>query len=484
MTPAAPESPAGSARTTGPEKHEKPIPTGRLRRTAKVGELVGGQAIRGYATRAANLTRSESARQAAVARRQIEEAEKVVDVLGHMKGIAMKVGQIASVIDLEGLPPDARDRFQAKLASLRDSAPRVSFKEMRKVIEDDLGERLTDAFDDFDEEPVAAASIGQVYRARLDGGQEVAVKVQYPRVAAAVRADLQNIGLLLQAAKRIAPSLDAKAVAAELRQRLGDELDYEHEAEAQRGFFRRFDGHPFVVIPKVFSDVSGERVLVTEWVDGQEFEEVKSGDGDTRERFAEIVFRFFFGSLYRDGDFSGDPHPGNYKLLSDGRVAFFDFGMTKRLARERLEHEKAAIRAALANDAAGVREELAALGFFAPEDSAIDSEQLLEYVRGLHEWHAEDGPFTITREYVSALVSRSAPGSSEWQLERRLSLPPDAITSRRLETLTLGVMGQLQATANWHRIMGELLDGGAPADELGRQEAAFFHSGAQTRESG
>ena len=127
-----------SARGPSAGKHEKPIPTGRLRRTAKVGELVGGQAVRSYATRAANITRSQASRQAAVDRRQIEEAEKIVDVLGHMKGVAMKVGQIASVIDLEGLPPDARDRFQAKLASLRDSAPRVSFKDMRRVIEDDL----------------------------------------------------------------------------------------------------------------------------------------------------------------------------------------------------------------------------------------------------------------------------------------------------------------------------------------------------------
>jgi predicted unusual protein kinase regulating ubiquinone biosynthesis (AarF/ABC1/UbiB family) len=449
-----------------------------LRRTAKVGELVGGQAIRGAATRAANLTRSQTARQAAVERRQIEEAEKIVDVLGHMKGIAMKVGQVASVIDLEGLPPDARERFQAKLASLRDSAPRVSFKDMRKVIEDDLGERISDVFDEFDDEPVAAASIGQVYRARVDGNQ-VAVKVQYPRVAAAVRADLQNIGLLLSAAKTIAPSLDAKAVGAELRQRLGDELDYEHEAEAQRGFARRFDGHPFIVIPKVFSELSGECVLVTEWVQGQEFEEVKQLDRKLRDRFAEIVFRFFFGSLYRDGDFSADPHPGNYKLLADGRVAFFDFGMTKRIARERLDHEKRAIIAALRDDAAGVRAELAALGFFALEDPAIASDQLLQYMRTLHNWHADDRPFTITRDYVARLVAQTAPGSPAWQLERRLSVPPDAIASRGLETLTLGALGQLDATANWHRIMGELLDGGAPADELGEQEAAFFGPSAR-----
>src|SRR6478609_6372094 len=284
----------------GGVKREKPIPTGRLQRTAKVGELVGGQTVRSYATRAANLARSQADREAAASRRQVEAAEKIVDILGHMKGLAMKVGQIASVVDLEGLPPDVRDRFQAKLASLRDSAPHVSFKDMRKVIESDLGERLEDMFDEFEPEAVAAASIGQVYRARLDDGRWVAVKVQYPRVAAAVRADLQNIGLLLRAAKRIAPALDAKAVAAELRERLGDELDYEHEAETQRSFARRFSGHPFIVIPQVVSGLSGQRVLVSEWVDGIEFEQVKRLDRHARDRFGEIVFRFFFGSLYRD----------------------------------------------------------------------------------------------------------------------------------------------------------------------------------------
>ena len=148
--------------------------------------------------------------------------------------------------------------------------------------------------------------------------------------------------------------------------------------------------------------------------------------------------------------------------------------MTKRIPQERLEHEKGAIRATLAKDPARVREELGALGFLALDDPSIKSDELLEYMRALHHWHAEDRPFTITREYVAGLVSRAAPGSSAWQLERRLSLPPDAITSRRLETLTLGVLGQLGATANWHRIMAELLDGAAPADALGEQEAAFF----------
>jgi ABC1 atypical kinase-like domain len=196
---------------------------------------------------------------------------------------------------------------------------------------------------------------------------------------------------------------------------------------------RRFRGYPFIVIPQVMTGLSGERVLVSEWVEGTGFEDVKELDRATRNRMAEIVFRFFFGSLYRDGHFSGDPHPGNYLLLEDGRVAFIDFGMTKRIAPDRIEREKAAIRDALAGDAPGVRGELAALGFFASDDSSIDSGELLAYVRSLHEWHADDRPFTITSGYVTSLIASGAPGSRNWELEKHLSLPPEAIVSRRLE---------------------------------------------------
>ena len=470
--PAGGESLSPSNRAS-PEPHES-IPTGRLRRSSRIGRLVGGQAVKAYATKATNLTRSADERQAADERLAIEAGEQIVEVLGHMKGAAMKVGQIASFIDPTGLPPEERERFQTKLATLRDSAPRVEFKKMRHVVEDELHERLEDLFDEFEPEAVAAASIGQVYRARLSDGRRVAVKVQYPGVGAAVRADLQNIGLLLRAARRIAPGLDAKAVAEELRDRLTEELDYEHEVEEQRAFARRFRGHPFIVVPNVVSDLSGERVLVSEWVDGLGFEEVKKLERREIDRFAEIVFRFFFGSLYRDAHFSGDPHPGNFLLQEDGRVAFVDFGLTKRIAAERMEREIAAIRHTFAGDAEGVRSELSALGFFALDDPGIDSSRLLEYVRHFHEWHADDRPFTITGSYVTKLISSAVPGSPNWQLEKHLSIPPEAIMARRLETLVIGVMGQLEATANWHRIMDELLAGGAPATTLGEQEAAFF----------
>jgi predicted unusual protein kinase regulating ubiquinone biosynthesis (AarF/ABC1/UbiB family) len=453
----------------------KPIPTGRLRRTAKVGGLLGTEVARSYATKAANVVRSEQERKVANGRRRLEAAEHMVDVLGQMKGAAMKMGQVASFMDLHGLPPDELDGFQAKLAELRDSAPRTSFKEMQKVIEQDLDDRISNLFAEFDCDPVAAASIGQVYRARLDDGREVAVKVQYPRVAAAVRADLQSLGLLLMAAKRLAPGLDVRATAAEIRERITEELDYEHEAQAQRAFARRWRRHPFIVIPDVVTDLSRERVLVTEWVDGLRFEQVKAASQATRDRVGEIVFRFFFGSLYRFGQFSGDPHPGNFLMLPDGRVAFLDFGMTKTVPRRAIEAEIGVLRAALEHDADAVHEGLAALGFFDPNDPGFEPARLLAHVRALNVWYANDQPITLTPEYVSRLlVDAGDPRSEYWDLMKNETMPADSLLATRMQGMTLGIVGQLRATANWHRVMSEWLYGSAPSSPLGEAEAEFF----------
>ena len=415
------------------------IPTGRIRRTAKVAGLAGGQTARNYATKAANLTRDQDGRRQAASRRQAEAAEQILEVLGNMKGVAMKVGQIASFMDTGAFPEEAQERIQAKLAELRDSAPQVAFKDMRTVIEDELEQPLDEAFAEFDEEAVAAASIGQVYRARLADGRDVAVKVQYPGVATAVRSDLQNIGLLMQVAKRIAPGLDAKALAAELRERLGDELDYEHEAQAQRAFARAWRGHPFVFVPDVVTSLCRERVLVTEWVDGLGYEDVKGLPVDERDRFGEIVYRFFFGSLYRNGHFSGDPHPGNYKLMDDGRVAFLDFGMTKRVSREYVDAEIRAIRFGMEGDADGLHAELAAMGFFDASDAGLPPDAVLAHFRDLTSWYIEDREVTLDRDLVAqVLIDSGDPRSDHWALMRRETLPPDAMLARRMEALALG----------------------------------------------
>src|SRR5919112_4622091 len=459
----------------------KDLPKGRVRRAAKVGRLASGQTARGYATKAANLTRSEQGRHDAAARRQMEAAEQIFDVLGQMKGAAMKVGQVASFIDTGAFPPEFQERIQAKLAELRDAAPRVSFDRMRKVVEDDLGERLGDVFAEFDEDAVAAASIGQVYRARLQDGRDVAVKVQYPGVGQAVRADLQNLGLIMRVAKRIAPGMDAKAMTAEIRERLTDELDYEHEAQQHRAFARSWRDHPFIYVPAVVTELSSEHVLVSEWVEGIGFEEVKTRDRATRDRFGEILFRFFFGSLYRNGHFSGDPHPGNYRLMPDGRVAFIDFGMTKRVSREDIDAEVGALRAMMDGDADELHRRLAAMGFFDPDDEKVTPERVYDHFHDVTAWYIEDREVTVDRELVArTLIDFGDPLSRHWQLMRSETMPPQAMLARRMEALTLGVLGQLEATANWHRIAREWLFGDPPSTELGTLEEPF-HARAALR---
>jgi predicted unusual protein kinase regulating ubiquinone biosynthesis (AarF/ABC1/UbiB family) len=402
-------------------------------------------------------------------------AERILDVLGQMKGAAMKIGQVASFVDSGALPPEVHRRLEEKLAELRDSAPRVAFDDMRRVLEADLGERLEDVFAEFEEEAFAAASIGQVYRARLHDGRRVAVKVQYPGIARAVRADLQNLGLILRVAKMMAPGMDPKAMAEEIKERLSEELDYELEAQTHRAFARTWRGHPFAVIPEVVTSVSSEHVLVTEYVEGLGFEEVKQLPAAERDRFGEIVFRFFLGSLYRTRRFSADPHPGNYLLLEDGRVAFLDFGMAKRISPEQVKAELAVMRAGIDRDAERLRAALAEMGFFDPADEEIAAQSVQEHFEAAAGWYAFDREFTVDREYVrQVMIDVSGPHSRFWELMRRQTIPPQTMFARRMEGLTLAVLGQLEATANWHRIAREWLYGDSPATPLGEEEAEFF----------
>src|SRR3954462_1390417 len=247
------------------EKHD--IPTGRVRRASKVSRLAATQTAKQMGTRAANVPRGEEGRKVALEKRQVEAAEQIVAALGTMKGAAMKLGQVMSFLDVGLVPDEYREDFQLKLAALRDAAPKVSFKDMRKVIEADLGGKLGEFFEDFDEDAIAAASIGQVYRARMTEGRDVAVKVQYPGVNRAVRSDMQNLGMIMRLMQRMAPGLDAKGLAAEIRERIGEELDYELEASNQRRLARIYRDHPFVLIPDVLTELSGERVMVSEFVE-------------------------------------------------------------------------------------------------------------------------------------------------------------------------------------------------------------------------
>ncbi len=454
------------------------IPTSRLARTARLGRLAAGQAIRNAGTKTANLTRDEQGRHAAAERRNIQAAEQIVTALGTMKGAAMKVGQVLSVLDAGIVPPEYQEEFQAKLAELRDSAPKVSFAQMQRVIETDLGEKISTVFSDFDSEAIAAASIGQVYRATLaDSGRAVAVKVQYPGVAAAVRADMQNLGMILRLAKGIAPGLDAQAMGREISERILEELDYELEAANQRTLARLHRGHPFIVIPEVMSEWCRQRVLVTEFVEGTGFEEVKRYSQEDRNRFGEILFRFYFGCLYRHGQFSGDPHPGNSLLLPDGRVAFFDFGLFKTMPAAAVELEKETIRAIIEGDADRIMELGTAAGFF-PDPTRFDPRRVLEQFRAASAWYTVDeGEVTLTREMATqVMIDMSDPRSEFFNQMRHENAPPDHLFGLRMEIMCLAVLSQLNAQGNFHRISREWFYGDPGATELGRLEESYYTS--------
>jgi predicted unusual protein kinase regulating ubiquinone biosynthesis (AarF/ABC1/UbiB family) len=456
------------------DSDDRNIPKSRLGRSARVGFRAGFEGARFAGAKATGLVRPRDRQREHMEDLALESAERMVDTLGTMKGAAMKMGQLASFIDTDYLPDEYRELYQQKLGQLRTSSPAMPWEKVRKVIDEEYDESCTDVFQSIEPEAFAAASIGQVHRAVLHDGRKVAVKVQYPGVDAALRADLSNAGMILRLAKAIAPGLDAKAVAEELKERVLEELDYEHEAQNQRAFSRAYRGHPFIYVPDVITRLSRSRVLVTEYIEGKGFDEVKALDPEARSRFGEIVFRFYLGSIYQLQHFNADAHPGNYVLLDDGRVAFLDFGMTKRLDVEQIRLEEEVVKARVDRDPEQLRQKLHELGFLR-DPKRIDAEQLMQHVDAVGGWYLEDVEREVTPEYVMAVIAAmSDPRSDFYALMRRENVPANELMGRRMEIGVLAVLGQLRARRNWHRIAREWWFGEAPSTELGRQEHEFW----------
>ena len=454
---------------------ESKIPKGRLRRSARLGTVLGSQGAKYAGTKATSLLRGSESSQEKLDERHAETAAKMVETLGHMKGAAMKIGQFASFIDIDFIPEEYREMYQEQLARLRNDAPAMPWEDVVEVLEEEYdGEPVESLFDSIERDAFAAASIGQVHRGRLIDGREVAVKIQYPGIAEALEADLKNAGMLVRMARALAPGLDASEVTRELRERVLEELDYEYEAQNQRSFARAYRDHPFIYVPDVITRLSRRRVLVTEFVDGINFDRILELDQEERDRFGEILFRGSFGSIYHLQHFNADPHPGNYLLMEDGRVAFLDFGMTKKLDREQIELEQRAVDAAVRNDPEGLRTALHDLGFV-KKPSKLDAERLMTHVMEIGGWYMEDREITIDAHRVMKVIeSTHDPRSEYFDLMRRESIPADELMGRRMEFGVLAVLGRLRATRNWHRIMREWVYADPPATELGRQEWAYF----------
>jgi predicted unusual protein kinase regulating ubiquinone biosynthesis (AarF/ABC1/UbiB family) len=423
----------------------------------------GGRAV-------ANRSSSEKRREAAN-RQQIKAAHQLVRVLGGMRGAAMKVGQTLSAVDLGLVPEELRPEMQEILASLQHSAEPVSFEAVRKVAEADLGQPLSKAFAEIDPEPVAAASIGQVHRATLPDGRDVAVKVQYPGIAQAIQADMKNLRLGLKLLNVIAPGIDTAAIADELRERIAEELDYELEAQNQRAMSRAYRGHPYITVPDAVTGLSRERVIVSDWIEGKRFAEVKGAPQAERDRIGEILVRFYVNGPLRHRLLNGDPHPGNSLFMDEGRVAFLDFGFFKHLSKGEIESLRATTKATHERDAAALLDELVSLGALEPNPSL--AEPFLEAYETIFGWIFSDESLKVDGRKTGEMMRRYTQLRGAEGFES-LTLPAEHLVLMRAVMLLIGLLGQLEAENRWVDITGEWLYGWDPATDLGQEEKAWL----------
>ena len=453
------------------------LPTGRLARTARVGGLVTGQGLRWAGMRTANRVRTPERAAAAERERAAALVHQLVEQLGQMRGAAMKVGQMLSMVEFDGLPEEERDELQRSLAALRDDVPPVRFADLEKLMRQEFGGPLQHVFRDFDERAFAAASIGQVHRARTVDGDDVAVKIQYPGVAEAVDTDLRNATLLLPLVKRLAPGLDAKALAAEMRERIGEELDYELEAQNQRRIERLLRGHPFVRVPRVHTSLSTRRVLVSQYVEGDAW---RPSGGSTR-RSATASARSSSGSTsgcYRDQIALGTRTPVTIcSALTAGSVSWTSACCATSTPPAWPPSGPSPSPSATATRRPSRRPSCGCLSARQPRRCSgrrfrarpdANGDQVVR-----RPGRAPLSPADARRDLDRERPDREERAAMRVQLNQ-FTLPPEAILIRRMHGIVAVVLGQLRAGADWGAIAAEYLHGEPPSTPLGDAEAAFL----------
>lgn len=421
------------------------------------------------------LARGEK-REAILEARRLANSARLYEALGDMKGLMMKLGQILSFVD-ETIPPEYRN----SLARLQRAAPPMSAPLVNEVIRAELGAKPDRIFGAFDDEPVASASIGQVHKATLRDGREVAIKIQYPGVDDAIRADLQNMKTLYALISVAWKNLDPEPVLAELRERIWDELDYRYEAENQRRFHRIYARHPFIHVPEVISELSTRRILTQEFVKGRSFYDVLDAPQAIRNLYGETIYRFVFGSMHLFGMFNGDPHPGNYFFHDDGSVTFVDYGAVKYFSESRISDLVAYVVAGASDDTDAFASALKRVGFLAEEHENDLSVSDLHRILSFHfDPIREDKTYTYSTDWAYQTFKQGfMPSRDELDLLKHLSLPPDLIMLNRIQSGLNSILGHLRATANWHRISAEYHSAALPATTLGETSAKYFHKWQQ-----
>ncbi|MDS1116451.1 AarF/ABC1/UbiB kinase family protein [Gordonia westfalica] len=448
------------------------VRAGRVRRTVPVvgfaARAAGGRVVAGLRNRAGDPE--------ALDRFHHQTAERYAEMLGHSKGVLMKAGQLLSTYDVEVGGPLAT--YQAALQRLQSDAPPMDFATTRDVVEADLGTQIKDAFDEFSPDPIAAASIGQVHRATLIDGTHVAVKVQYPGVARAIRDDLANTELLatfLKLGMSLTPRAmrtDQRSAAAEVAERIAEELDYRHEARSIRRFAELYRDHPFVRVPDVVDSHSGDRVITMTFLDGLGWAQARTADQELRNRWAEAICYFGFGAYRHSNLFNADPHPGNYRFREDGTVGFVDFGCVKQFP----EWVRRGIVTMFRATCDGDRHELYRLMIehgFLTADTDLDVDHAYQWWAMMASSVNTEQPHTFVPADSTGLVQSMFDDGPIGLAARKMHIPSDYVMLTRINLGINAILSELGATLDT-RDQLDCVDGvGEPKTAASRAHAAW-----------
>ena len=452
------------------------IPRRAVTRSAKLASLPIG--IAGRAT--IGLGRRIGGRPAELVAHELQQrtAEQLFSVLGELKGGAMKLGQALSVLEA-AMPEDLAGPYRAALTRLQEAAPPMPVAQVHAVLRSELDPEWEKAFHSFSDVPAAAASIGQVHRGTWHDGRQVAVKVQYPGAGPALLSDLTQLGRLARLLSVLAPGLDIKPLIAEVKARVAEELDYVQEAQSQAAFASAYAGDPYIVVPPVVA--GAERVIVTEWLDGVPLSTIiRNGTTDQRNRAGWLLARFLYDSPGRVGLLHADPHPGNFRLLDDGRLGVIDFGAVARLPHGMPPGLGRIARAVVDDDAERVEELFRSEGFLS-RDIAVEPGAVLEYVGPALESVVQE-EFTFSRSWLRHEAVRVGdPRSRMGRLGRQMNLPPDYLLVHRVAMGTTGVLCQLGATGRFRALAEEMLPGFTPDPPPKKRPRRTPHSASPPR---
>jgi predicted unusual protein kinase regulating ubiquinone biosynthesis (AarF/ABC1/UbiB family) len=445
-------------------QHDEPVPQGRVRRTMPL----AGFAARAAGGRLVAEVRERTGDAGAVERFHEQTAERYTELLGHSKGVLMKAGQLLSMFDARAMGTGGFWPYQKALSRLRADAPPMHSRLVHEVLGEEIGSAVKH-FAEFCDEPIAAASVGQVHRAVLFDGREVVVKIQYPGVARAIRDDLANTELLVTFLRFVVAAsgmkVDIRSLAHEAAARIGEEVDYRHEAAMITAFSELYRGHPFIRIPQVIPEASSDRVLTMTYLDGLDYSAAQQADQDLKNTWAEVVARFICGNMRHANLLHADPHPGNYRFNVDGTVGFLDFGCIQNLPEKQRWPWVAAVRAVIDGRTDDHRDLMVQAGFLTP-GSPVSAEDLEQHAKDLAPDVHMPQPVTYTSDVTAHKTSRMfevRPATLG-----QTTVPPAFVFLGRTQLAWTSVAAGFGATLDVRAVMDDMDGAAEPITELGK----------------